>query len=481
MSKAYMGFIGLGVMGQNLVLNFNDHDFTLAIYNREREYTEKFMSGIASSASNSTPKQTSIIPCYSHKELVSSLAKPRRIMLMITAGEPVDSTIETLLPLLDAGDIIIDGGNSHYPDTIRRTESLKEHGILFVGAGVSGGEEGARFGPAIMPGGNPKAWPEVQNILQSIAAKVDGKPCCQWIGEGGAGHYVKMVHNGIEYGDMQLIAEAYQFMHEGLGLDHAHMQRVFKQWNEGVLSSYLIEITADILGVKDTDETPLLENILDTAGQKGTGTWTAMSALEQGVPLTLIGEAVFARCLSSIKESRVSASKVYPRDPIQAFDGDLEATLSALHDALYASKIISYAQGFMLMQQASDQYGWDLNYGNIALTWRGGCIIRSRFLDNIKEAYETNPQLENLLLDDFFVDAINDSLQGWRTTIQSAVGMAIPAPAFSSALSFFDGYRSARTSANMLQAQRDYFGAHTYERVDKPRGEFFHTDWITEK
>ncbi len=470
MQKAYMGLIGLGVMGQNLALNFNDHNFTLAVYNREKEYTDDFMSGAA--------KDRSITACYSHKELVAQLETPRKIMLMITAGDPVDSTIDALLPLLDEGDIIIDGGNSHFPDTIRRTQSLKEKGILFVGSGISGGEEGARFGPAIMPGGNPAAWPTVKNILQSIAAKVDGEPCCQWIGDGGAGHYVKMVHNGIEYGDMQLIAEAYQLMHEGLGLDHAQMQQVFETWNEGVLSSYLIEITADIMAKADSDGEPLLEKILDTAGQKGTGTWTAVSALEQGVPLTLIGEAVFARCLSSIKESRITASKIYPQAERPKFTGDIEATLDALRDALYASKIISYAQGFMLMQQASDKYGWNLNYGNIALTWRGGCIIRSRFLDNIKEAYKKKPQLENLLLDDFFVDAIQSSLEGWRKTVQTAIAMAIPVPAFSSALSFFDGYRSEKTSANMLQAQRDYFGAHTYERVDQPRGEFFHTDWV---
>ncbi|MCK5725795.1 MAG: decarboxylating NADP(+)-dependent phosphogluconate dehydrogenase [Thiotrichaceae bacterium] len=469
MPQADMGLIGLGVMGQNLALNFSDHHFSLAVYNREKEYTEDFMLGEA--------KGRAITPCYSHKELVSQLAKPRKIMLMITAGDPVDSTIEALLPLLDKGDIIIDGGNSHFPDTIRRTKSLKEKGILFVGSGISGGEEGARFGPAIMPGGNPEAWSEVQNILQSIAAKVEGEPCCQWIGDGGAGHYVKMVHNGIEYGDMQLIAEAYQFMHEGLGLDHTQMQQVFKEWNEGVLSSYLIEITADILGKKESSGEPLLEKILDAAGQKGTGTWTAMSALEQGVPLTLIGEAVFARCLSSIKASRVKASHIYPHEKRPAFTGDMQATLDALRDALYAAKIISYAQGFMLMQQASDKYHWNLNYGNIALTWRGGCIIRSRFLDNIKAAYEKDPQLENLLLDAFFIDAIKSSLVGWRQTVQTTIGMAIPAPAFSSALSFFDGYRSARTSANMLQAQRDYFGAHTYERVDQPRGKFFHTDW----
>ena len=472
-----MGLIGLAVMGQNLALNINDHGYTLAVYNRSSEKTEAFLAGSA--------KDSKIIPSYSLEELVSQLKSPRRVMLMIKAGKPVDLTIEALVPLLDEGDIIIDGGNSHFPDTIRRSKELEEKGILFIGTGISGGEEGARFGPAIMPGGNPQAWPHVKEIYQAIAAKVDNEPCCQWIGEGGAGHYVKMVHNGIEYGDMQLIAEAYQFMHEGLGMNHAQMQAVFREWDDGVLNSYLIEITADIMGVVDNsmggDGEPLLEKILDTAGQKGTGTWTAVSALEQGIPLTLIGEAVFARCLSALKDARVTASKIYPQSKRATFDGDREATLLALREALYASKIMSYAQGFMLMQQASDEYGWNLDYGNIALTWRGGCIIRSRFLNNIKQAYDKNPQLENLLLDEFFIDAIKTALPSWRETVQNAIGMAIPIPAFSSALNFFDGYRSERTSANLLQAQRDYFGAHTYERIDKPRGEFFHTDWINIK
>lgn len=473
MPQADMGLIGLAVMGQNLALNINDHGHTLAVYNRSSDKTEEFLSGSA--------KDSNIIGCYSLEELVAQLKSPRRVMLMIKAGKPVDSTIDALLPLLDEGDIIIDGGNSHFPDTVRRTQELQKKGFLYIGTGISGGEEGARFGPAIMPGGNKQAWPYVKNIFQSISAQVDDEPCCQWIGEGGAGHYVKMVHNGIEYGDMQLIAEAYQFMHEGLGLDHTQMQKVFRDWNDDVLSSYLIEITMDIMGVKDSDGEPLLEKILDTAGQKGTGTWTAVSALEQGVPLTLIGEAVFVRCLSALKDSRVKASSIYPHEERAAFDGDLDATLEALRDALYASKIISYAQGFMLMQQASDEYGWNLDYGNIALTWRGGCIIRSRFLNNIKEAYEKDPQLENLMMDSFFIEALQKALPGWRTSVQQAIGMAIPIPAFSSALSFFDGYRSARTSANLLQAQRDYFGAHTYERTDQPRGNFFHTDWINER
>ncbi len=473
MPQAEMGLIGLAVMGQNLALNINDHGFPLAVYNRSPEKTEAFLSGEA--------RDTQITAAYSLEELVGQLKSPRRVMLMIKAGKPVDMTIDALLPLLDEGDIIIDGGNSHFPDTIRRTQSLKEKGILFIGTGISGGEEGARFGPSIMPGGNPDAWPHVKDILQSIGAQVDGEPCCQWIGEGGAGHYVKMVHNGIEYGDMQLIAEAYQLMHEGLGLNHQQMHEVFKGWDEDALNSYLIEITADIMAVKDSDGEPLLEKILDTAGQKGTGTWTAVSALEQGIPLTLIGEAVFARCLSSLKALRVKASKAYPEEQRPVFEGDMDEVLLALEEALYASKIMSYAQGFMLMKQASDEYGWNLDYGNIALTWRGGCIIRSHFLNNIKQAFDKNPQLENVLLDDFFVHIVKKALPGWRETVQKAIGLAIPVPAFSSALCFFDGFRSAKTSANLLQAQRDYFGAHTYERVDKPRGEFFHTDWINEK
>ena len=471
--KAQLGLVGLGVMGQNLALNFNDHGYSLVGYDINTAQTDDFLTGDA--------KDSQIQASYSLEELVSKLQSPRKIMLMIKDGKPVDQVINALIPLLDNGDIIIDGGNSHFPDTVRRTKELEEKGILFIGTGISGGEEGARFGPAIMPGGNAQAWPHVKDMYQSIAAQVDGEPCCQWIGEGGAGHYVKMVHNGIEYGDMQLIAEAYQFMHEGLGMSHAEMQKVFREWDDGVLNSYLIEITADIMGVIDSDGVPLLEKILDTAGQKGTGTWTAVSALEHGIPLTLIGEAVFARCLSALKDSRISASKIYPHDERAAFEGDREKILENLRDALYASKIMSYAQGFMLMQQASDEYKWNLDYGNIALTWRGGCIIRSRFLNNIKQAYDKNPKLENLLLDDFFKDEVKGALTGWRKVVQQAIGMAIPVPAFSSALSFFDGYRSERTSANLLQAQRDYFGAHTYERIDKPRGEFFHTDWINEK
>ena len=468
MATADIGLIGLGVMGQNLALNIHDHGYGVVVYNRTPTKIEEFLSGSA--------KDTSITAAHTLEALVDGLASPRRIILMIQAGDPVDTTIAALLPLLDQGDIIIDGGNSHFPDTIRRTKALAADGFGFIGAGISGGEEGARHGPSIMPGGNPDSWPAVQPILQSISAHVDGEPCCQWIGEGGAGHYVKMVHNGIEYGDMQLIAEAYQLMHLGLGMTHQEMQATFQQWNKGKLSSYLIEITADIMGVNDTDGEPLLEKILDTAGQKGTGLWTAMSALEHGMPVTLISEAVFARCLSALKTSRIETSKHYPHQ-IPEFTGDREVFLNQLCDALYASKIISYAQGFMLMQSASHAYQWHLDYGNIALTWRGGCIIRSQFLNDIKRAYDKKPQLDNLLWDDFFVDAVTQSLSGWRTTIQSAVAMGLPIPAFSSALSFFDSYRSAKTSANLLQAQRDYFGAHTYERIDQPRGEFFHSQW----
>jgi len=472
MQKADIGLIGLAVMGRNLALNINDHGYTLTAYNRSRAKTDAFMAGEA--------KGSRIRAAYTLEELVDSLATPRRIMLMIKAGEPVDMTIDALLPLLEKGDIIIDGGNSHYPDTIRRTRELQDKGILFIGTGISGGEEGARFGPSIMPGGNPVAWPHLKPIFQDIAAQVDGEPCCQWIGEGGAGHYVKMVHNGIEYGDMQLIAEAYHFMYLGLGMTHDEMHQTFIEWNQGPLNSYLIEITADIMAVKDKDGSPLLEKILDTAGQKGTGTWTAMSALEQGMPLTLISEAVFARALSALKQARITANEYYPFE-IQPYTGDRAVALVQLHDALYASKIISYAQGFMLMQRASDEYQWQLDPGNIALTWRGGCIIRSRFLNDIKAAYDKSPALENLLLDDFFVRAIKTALPAWQQTVQMTIGMGIAIPAFSSALSFFYAYRSGRSSANLLQAQRDYFGAHTYERIDQPRGKFFHTDWIAQK
>lgn len=469
MAGADIGLIGLAVMGQNLVLNMNDHGFRVAVYNRTSSKVDDFIAGPA--------KGTNIIGTHSIEELVSSLKKPRRVMMMVKAGAVVDSFIDMLVPHLDAGDIIIDGGNELFTNTNRRTKELAENGILYIGTGISGGEEGARHGPSIMPGGNPAAWPHVKQIFQTIAAKVEGVPCCDWVGEDGAGQFVKMVHNGIEYGDMQLICEAYDFMHRGLGLSEEQMQSVFADWNTGVLDSYLIDITANIFGFKDSDGSALTEKILDTAGQKGTGKWTGINALELGIPLTLIGEAVFARCLSAMKDQRVQASIKYGSQAT-VFSGDANEYIDALRDALYASKIISYAQGYMLMAEAAKEFNWNLNYGSIALMWRGGCIIRSKFLGNIKQAYDKNPALENLLLDDFFHDAIIEATPGWRKVVIKAAEMGIPTPTFSSALAYFDGYRSERLPANLLQAQRDYFGAHTYERIDKPRGEFFHTDWI---
>jgi 6-phosphogluconate dehydrogenase len=469
MVKADIGLIGLAVMGQNLVLNMADHGFRVAVYNRTTSKVDEFLDGPA--------KDTSIIGTYSPDELVASLATPRKVMLMVKAGDVVDRFIEMLVPLLEPGDVIIDGGNSHYPDTTRRTAYLRDKGLHFIGTGISGGEEGARHGPSIMPGGDPEAWPLVKDIFQSIAAQVDGEPCCQWVGQDGAGHFVKMVHNGIEYGDMQLICEAYALMESALGMSHAKMQEAFSNWNQGVLDSYLIEITAEILAKQDEDGSPLVSKILDTAGQKGTGKWTGISALDLGVPLTLIGEAVFARVLSSLKEERTRASAILGPSRVRQLNGAQADYVQALHDALYASKIISYAQGFMLMREAAKEQGWDLNYGEIALMWRGGCIIRSKFLGNIKSAFDNNPQLENLVLDEFFTQALLASENGWRKAVVLAVEQGIATPAFASALAYFDGYRSARLPANLLQAQRDYFGAHTYERVDRPRGEFFHTDW----
>jgi 6-phosphogluconate dehydrogenase len=467
-AQADIGLVGLAVMGQNLVLNMNDNGFTVSVYNRTTAKVDEFLEGPA--------KDTNIIGFHDVKSFVESLKAPRRVMLMVKAGPVVDAFIEQLVPYLDKGDIIIDGGNSLYNDSDRRTQELRQKGILFIGSGVSGGEEGARFGPSIMPGGNKTAWPAVKPIFQSIAAQVDGEPCCDWVGNDGAGHYVKMVHNGIEYGDMQLICEAYQLMREGLGMSGDEIQAVFAEWNTGVLDSYLIEITRDILTVKNEDGELLIDDILDTAGQKGTGKWTGMNALDLGIPLTLIGEAVFARCLSARKEERVTASKVLPKLAAD-FSGDKKEMVDAIRDALYASKIISYAQGYMLMREAATTYGWELNYGGIALMWRGGCIIRSQFLANIRDAFTNEPELENLLLDQFFIDAITDALPGWRKAVVTAMSLGVPAPTFSSALSFYDGYRSERLPANLLQAQRDYFGAHTYERLDKPRGEFFHTNW----
>lgn len=467
--KADIGIIGLAVMGENLVLNMESKGFTVAVYNRTTEKVDNFINGRA--------KGKNIIGTHSLEELVSVLKKPRKVMLMIKAGPAVDKTIDALIPLLDKGDIIIDGGNTHFPDTDRRTKYVESKGLLYIGTGVSGGEEGALLGPSIMPGGSPEAWPAVKPIFQKIAAKVeDGSACCEWVGENGAGHFVKMVHNGIEYGDMQLITEAYHIMKNLLGMSADEMHEVFKEWNEGDLDSYLIEITRDILAYKDEDGEPLVEKILDTAGQKGTGKWTAVASLDHGIPLTLIAEAVYARFLSALKDERVRASKILS-GPVPEFKGDREEFLKNLKDALFASKIVSYAQGYALMRAAAKEYGWDLNYGGIALMWRGGCIIRSVFLGKIKEAFDNNPELENLLLDPFFKEKVMDAQQGWRKVIAEAALNGIPAPAMSTALNYFDGYRSERLPANLLQAQRDYFGAHTYERIDKPRGEFFHTNW----
>ena len=467
--KADIGLIGLAVMGQNLVLNMNDHGFQVAVFNRTTSTVDEFLAGPA--------KDTQVIGTHSLEELVASLASPRVVMLMVKAGEVVDQYIDKLIPLLSAGDIIVDGGNSLFTDTNRRTQYLQEKNLYFIGTGVSGGEEGARHGPSIMPGGNKAACPTVKPIFQAISAQVDGQPCCEWVGDNGAGHYVKMVHNGIEYGDMQLICEAYQLLSEGLGLSAAQLHEIFSDWNQGALSSYLIEITAGIFAYQDADGLPLVDKILDTAGQKGTGKWTGINALDLGIPLTLIGESVFARCLSAQKDERVKAASVLPKRPATAFSGNQQAMIAAIRDALYAAKIISYAQGFRLMREASKEYGLSLNYGEIALMWRGGCIIRSQFLNDIKQAYDTNPELENLLLADFFVDAMSKADAGWRKAVILGIELGLPTPAFSSALAYYDGYRSERLPANLLQAQRDYFGAHTYERIDQPRGKFFHTDW----
>jgi 6-phosphogluconate dehydrogenase len=469
MSKADIGLVGLAVMGENLVLNMESHGFTVAVYNRTVEKVDNFVNGRG--------KDKNIIGTHSVEELVQSLKSPRKIMIMVKAGNPVDAFIEQLIPYLDKGDIVIDGGNSHFPDSVRRTKYLEEKGLLFIGTGVSGGEEGALKGPSIMPGGSPGAWEHVKPIFQAIAAKVeDGTPCCDWVGENGAGHFVKMVHNGIEYGDMQLITEAYQIMKMMLGMNADEMHEVFREWNESELDSYLIEITRDILAFKDEDGEPLVEKILDTAGQKGTGKWTGIAALDLGIPLTLIGEAVFARCLSAMKDKRVEASKIFS-GPTPGFDGDKKKFINDLKNALYASKLVSYAQGYELMSAAAEEYGWNLNYGGIALMWRGGCIIRSVFLGKIKEAFDKNPGLSNLLLDPFFKEKIESSQEGWRRVVSAATQNGISIPAFATALSYFDGFRCERLPANLLQAQRDYFGAHTYERLDKPRGEFFHTNW----
>ncbi len=466
---ADIGLIGLAVMGENLVLNMESKGFTVAVYNRTVEKVDKFIAGRGAGKN--------FIGAHSIEELVKSLERPRKVMMLVKAGQPVDDFIEQILPHLEPGDIIIDGGNTHFPDTNRRAEYVESKGFLYIGTGVSGGEEGALLGPSIMPGGSKAAWEHVKPIFQGIAAKVeDGTPCCDWVGENGAGHFVKMVHNGIEYGDMQLICEAYQIMKEYLGMSYDEMHDVFKEWNEGELDSYLIEITRDILAYRDEKGEPIVEKILDTAGQKGTGKWTAVSALDLGIPLTLIGEAVFARCLSAIKEERVAASKILS-GPTPKFDGDRKAFLEDLKNALYASKMVSYAQGYALMSAAADEYSWKLNYGGIALMWRGGCIIRSVFLNKIKDAYDANPELKNLLLDPFFKEKIMASQASWRRVVAASVTNGIPLPTLTAALSYFDGYRTERLPANLLQAQRDYFGAHMYERLDKPRGEFFHTNW----
>jgi 6-phosphogluconate dehydrogenase len=472
MSTADIGLIGLAVMGQNLALNMSDHGFTVAVYNRTVSKVDEFVGGA---------KGARLVGAHSLEELVGQLAAPRRIMMMVQVGKAVDELIEQLIPLLSPGDVLIDGGNSNYHDTIRRTARVESKGLLYVGTGVSGGEEGARHGPSIMPGGSPAAWPHVRPIFQAIAAKVkraDGgeDPCCEWVGENGAGHYVKMVHNGIEYGDMQLICEAYHLMRDGLGMSAGEMHKVFAKWNTGKLNSYLIEITRDILGFKDTDGQPLVEKILDAAEQKGTGKWTGISALDMGIPLTMIAEAVFGRALSALKDERVAASKVLS-GPAPKFTGDRKAFLGDLEQAVYASKLISYTQGYMLMRAAAKEYAWNLNNGGIALMWRGGCIIRSAFLGKIKEAFDRNPGLSNLLLDPYFTKQIAAAQGGWRRVVARAAQRGIPAPAMSSALAFYDGYRRDRLPANLLQAQRDYFGAHTYQRVDRPRGEYFHTNW----
>ena len=469
MKRANIGLIGLAVMGENLVMNMESKGFTVAVINRTTEKVDKFINGRAAGKN--------IIGCHSLEELVDNLEKPRKVFMMVKAGQAVDDMIEKLLPLLDDGDILIDGGNSHFPDTIRRTAYVESKGKLYIGTGVSGGEEGALKGPSMMPGGSPAAWQYVKPIFQAICAKVeDGAPCCDWVGENGAGHFVKMVHNGIEYGDMQLICEAYQLMRDLLGMSDDEMHEVFAAWNKTELDSYLIEITRDILAYKDTDGQPIVEKILDTAGQKGTGKWTGIAALDEGVPLTLIGEAVFARCLSAMKSERVEAAKEYART-IPAFTGNKAEMVEAIRQALYASKIISYAQGYTLMRTAAKTYGWNLNYGGIALMWRGGCIIRSVFLGKIKDAYDKNPDLCNLLLDPYFKRTMKSLLPAWRKVAAAAVQYGVPAPAMTAALSYFDGYTTDRLPANLLQAQRDYFGAHTYERLDAPRGEFFHTNW----
>ena len=465
-----IGLIGLAVMGENLVLNMESKGFRVSVFNRTVEKVDKFIEGRGAGKN--------FYGAHSLEDFVGSLKTPRRVFLMVKAGQAVDDFIEKLIPVLDPGDIIIDGGNSHFPDTARRTAYVESKGLLYIGTGVSGGEEGALKGPSMMPGGSPAAWPHVKPIFQGICAKVaDGSPCCDWVGEGGAGHFVKMVHNGIEYGDIQLICECYQIMKDVLGMTNEEMHETFAEWKKGDLDSYLVEITRDILAKKDEDGRYVLDYILDTAGQKGTGKWTAISALDQGVPLTLIGESVFARCLSAQKEERVAASKILEGPKPVKYTGDRKAFLEDLRKALFAAKVVSYAQGYTLMRAAAREYGWNLNYGGIALMWRGGCIIRSVFLGKIKDAFDKNPEIANILLDPYFTGKLADAQQGWRNVVATAIVNGVPAPCMSAALEYYDGYRCDRLPANLLQAQRDYFGAHTYERTDKPRGEFFHTNW----
>ena len=468
MQNADIGLVGLAVMGENLAMNMESRGFSVAIWNRERDWVDRFLGGRGSGKR--------FIGCDSLENLCRNLKKPRRVLIMVRAGKPVDEVIDRLLPHMEAGDVIIDGGNSHYPDTLRRMETAGQKGVHYVGCGVSGGEAGALKGPCLMPGGSPEAWPIVKDALQAISARVDGVPCCDWVGDGGAGHFVKMVHNGIEYGDMQLICEAYQLMRDGLGMSAQEMQAVFSAWNETELNSYLIQITADILGKMDADGSPLLDKILDAAGQKGTGRWTAIEALNEGVPLTLISEAVFARCLSAMKEERSAAAAVLAGTESR-ISADKAAFIEDIRLALYASKIVSYAQGFRLMAAASEKHGWQIDRGKVALMWRGGCIIRSAFLEKINRAFQKDSMLKNLALDPFFAGELQRSQQAWRRVCSEAMLHGIPVPAFSAALSWYDGCRCISSSANLLQAQRDYFGAHGYERSDRPRGEFFHTDW----
>ncbi|NLX06365.1 MAG: decarboxylating NADP(+)-dependent phosphogluconate dehydrogenase [Phycisphaerae bacterium] len=468
-AQADFGLIGLAVMGENIVLNIESHGFAVAVFNRTVSKVDDFVNGRA--------KGKKIIGARSIEELVAALKRPRKVMLLVKAGQAVDDFIEKLIPHLEKGDIIIDGGNSHFPDTIRRTKYVESKGLLYIGTGVSGGEEGALKGPSMMPGGSPEAWPHVKDIFQTICAHTpQGEPCCDWMGEDGAGHFVKMVHNGIEYGDMQMICETYDLMKRGLGMGNQEMHEVFAEWNKGELDSYLIEITRDILGYKNEEGQYVVDLIVDRAGQKGTGKWTAIEALNQGMPLTLIGEAVFARCLSAIKDERVEAARIL-QGRTEAFSGDKKQFVDDLRRALYASKIVSYAQGYQLMRAAAGEYKWNLNYGGIAMVWRGGCIIRSVFLGKIRDAFQRNPKLVNLLLDPFFKGVMDENQAAWRRVAATAVRLGIPTPAMCAALTYFDGYRSERLPANLLQAQRDYFGAHTYERVDKPRGQYFHTDW----